>query len=126
MAKHADRRDQRKMSNYTEYSTSDSFDNSLNQLSSLSQLNGLDQNGSGAALRTFQQQIAAAASNSLTSNSNGVNGVAATVANTYPAIANSNHSALANSTLSSFEMFQRSFRSENMPTIRNGTERSVG
>lgn len=117
-----------KMSNFTEYSTGESFDSSLNQLSSLSQLNGLDQNGSGAALRNFQQQMAAAATNSLTSNSNGGISVAATtVANNYPSITNTNHSALTNSTLSSFELFQRSFQRENIPNaLRNGSDRTVG
>lgn len=108
------------MSNYSEYSNDNTFDNSLNQLSSLSQLNGLDQNTSGAALRNFQQQMAAAASSSLASN--GVT-TPSTMAN-YPSITSSNHSALANTT---FEFFQRSFQRENMPNgLRNGNERSVG
>lgn len=79
------------------------------------------------SLVSFQQQMAAAANHSLTSNSNGLTNVAASVVNSYPSIANSNHSpALTNSALSQFELFQRSFQRENMPNaLRNGNG-SVG
>jgi hypothetical protein len=70
--------------------------------------------------------MAAAASNPLISSGSSSNVSAASVSN-YPITTNSNHAALANSTLSSFELFQRSFQRENVPNaLRNGNERSVG
>jgi len=72
--------------------------------------------------------MAAVASNTLNSNGSPSN-ISSVVTSNYPITTNSNHSALANSTLSSFELFQRSFQRENMPnTLRNGNgnERTVG
>ncbi|KAI6172233.1 Zinc finger, C2H2 type [Aphelenchoides besseyi] len=138
MAKHADRRDQRKYNNYGGEFSNESFE-SLSQLNNLSQLN----QNSGVSLRkfvsryvhylrklvgSFQQQMAAVAASASNTPSSTPNGTV-----TMPSLSNyGNYQAIPNqviagSTLSPLDIFHRSFQRENVPgALRNGTDRSLG